>query len=92
MPSRRMSLRLVALALLAMPSLAAIVISPAVNSGSLMPPGFPHYGIARGALFVVYGVDMGPAQHRARTVAASRRGTGGHVRASDRGRPRLSIA
>ena len=59
-PFRRISYLLLALCLTPPAALAAPIISPGVNSASLMPPGLPQYGVARGSLFVVFGVDMGP--------------------------------
>ncbi len=59
--ARRVSYLLLAFCLTGLPCLAVPIISPGVNSGSLMVPGLPQYGVARGSLFVVFGVDMGPA-------------------------------
>ena len=59
-PFRRISYLLLALCLTPPVALAAPIIRPGVNSGSLMPPGLPQYGVARGSLVVVFGVDMGP--------------------------------
>ncbi len=57
----RISYLLLALCLAAPAALAIPIVSPGVNSASLMPPGLPQYGVAQGSLFVVFGVDMGPA-------------------------------
>lgn len=39
----------------------APLITGVVNVASNIPPGLPNYGIAQGALFAVYGSNMGPA-------------------------------
>jgi hypothetical protein len=36
-------------------------ITGVVNVASNIPPGFPNYGIAQGALFAIYGNNLGPA-------------------------------
>ncbi len=42
-------------------SQAEPVIGPAVNQASFIPPQMVQYGVAQGAMFAVFGTDMGPA-------------------------------
>jgi len=62
----RVTLKVVQLSLFALAvvpqTTGAPVIGPPVNQASFFPPSLPQYGVARGAMFAVFGQDMGPTR------------------------------
>ncbi|MBZ5726840.1 MAG: beta-propeller fold lactonase family protein [Acidobacteriia bacterium] len=50
-----------ALAQLSPPVLPPVVARSALNAASYALPGLPHYGVAQGSMFVVFGQNLGPA-------------------------------
>ena len=59
----QMSKRLLVSLVVVAGSLAAQTptITGIVNGASGIPPGVPHYAIAKGSIFVIYGINLGAA-------------------------------